>query len=162
MAKISIYPEWVTQIPTDAFYLIAYNGKNYKVKQQNVSGSGGGSGNENPINGDWITDYIYDLLEIPDGINKIFTLRYDYKPSSCKVYLRGLRQTLSRSEDEYDYQEIGNKQIQFTDAPKEGSLIVVDYIYDGVINNNCSVWVDFDDAQVIDDENYGILIDQCL
>lgn len=86
-----------------------------------------GSGVTNGIS---ITDYAYDIAEIPDGINKVFTLRHNYLDGSTHVYLQGIRQTPGV---DYDYIETGNKQIMFSEAPlatteTRKTLIVVDYL----------------------------------
>lgn len=36
--KISLLPEEVTAVPTDGFFVFAYNDKNYKVKKSLISG----------------------------------------------------------------------------------------------------------------------------
>lgn len=133
--KISKYQEWTeTNIPNGAYFVFAYNGVDWKVNNRFTTGGGGGTSG----GGTNITDYRYNILETPDGIQTIFTLRYNYVPGSCKVYLGGLRQTpneiLGISTDDYD--EIGNKQIQFVEAPLEIAKIVVDYLTTDVIEGH--------------------------
>ena len=117
--KTSQYKEWIGKLPLGSWLLLAYEKRNYKV-DATVFVTTGGSGE--------VTDYFYDILETPDGVNKIFTLRFDYAANSCRVYLNGVRQTPG-----YDYNELGSNKIEFIEAPESipaphDVRITVDYI----------------------------------
>lgn len=114
--KISKLRKWEGSVPDDAYYVFAYDGKDYRVSAAALINIISG--------GDDITDYIYDITEIPDGFITTFTLRYAYVEGSCRVYLRGLRNTPLTG---YDYEELPPQQIMFYNAPITGSNIVVDY-----------------------------------
>ena len=66
--------------------------------------------------------------EIPtgdiNGTNKIFTTINNFKTTTTQVFLNGLRMRLGAS---YDYQEIGNTQIEFNTAPRTNSQLLLDY-----------------------------------
>lgn len=116
--KITKYDPWIGLIPQSAEFIIAYLNNNYRISGLDLGTSLNGGGTS-------ITDYIYDILEVPNGVITVFTLRYNYVLGSCHVYLRGLRQTPTVG---YDYIELGNRQIQFFTAPETESNIVVDYL----------------------------------
>lgn len=64
--------------------------------------------------------------EQPDGIRVIFTLNNNFVENTTRVYLNGLRQKLGD-----DYVEVSPNQIRFMVPPREGDIIVVDYIISG-------------------------------
>lgn len=71
-----------------------------------------------------IIDYTYDIIEVPDGFNKIYTLSQDYVAKSTKIYVNGARQTPGLNQD---YIEIFNKQISFIDAPPKNAVLIAEY-----------------------------------
>jgi hypothetical protein len=73
----------------------------------------------------YITDYDYNITGLKNGINKVFTLSYNYVLQSTKVYLNGIRLTPGSG---YDYTETNPNQITFAYAPVVDDLIIVDYI----------------------------------
>ena len=64
--------------------------------------------------------------EIPlghiDGINSVYTTRFDFSAGSTRLYLNSARQTLG-----LDYTESGAKQITFLNVPQPEDEIVIDY-----------------------------------
>lgn len=70
---------------------------------------------------------VYVPNEIPSGIkngvNKIFTTFYNYKPNTLRVTLNGLRQVQPG-----DYTETSANTFTFINAPISSDVIVVDYI----------------------------------
>lgn len=71
-----------------------------------------------------ITDYDYDLIGPKDGVNQIFTTRYNFVLDTTRVFINGIRLTLGAG---YDYDEVAPNQIQIFDPPVSGDLITVDY-----------------------------------
>lgn len=133
--KISspVYDEWLGEIPSDAFFIFAYLKKNWKTKLSTLSDTTNGGGTN-------ITDYQYDILEMPDGIRTDFTLRYNYVSGSCHAYLNGSRLTPDDPlGTPYDFIELGGRIIRFNEAPLADppggkTLIVVDYLTTDIIN----------------------------
>jgi hypothetical protein len=93
---------------------------NYSVYGATTDGSGPGG-----LGGLDVTDYCYHIKEQPDSIRDTFTLRFNYVDGTTHVYYNGSRQTLG---EDYDYIELGNKQVKFNFIPLLNSQIVVDYI----------------------------------
>lgn len=71
------------------------------------------------------SDYDYDISGNRNGNNKVFQLSNFYVNGTTKVYVNGLRQTPGAN---YDYEEIGSKQIRFTYNIDYGDLITADYL----------------------------------
>jgi hypothetical protein len=59
-------------------------------------------------------------VESPDGVNMIFTTSSVYITGSLTVYLNGLRERYIT--------ELGTNQFTFTQAPRIGFLIDVEYV----------------------------------
>ena len=80
----------------------------------NDSGGGGTSG-------EW------SINEVPSGIingsNTIFTTAHNFVSGTTQIYWNGLRQIIT-----YSYSETGANQITFTDAPRSGTILMIDYI----------------------------------
>lgn len=60
-----------------------------------------------------------------DGANKDFTLAYNYKNGTTKIFVNGVRQ---REGVGNDYFENGTNEIEFTVAPIVGDTLIADYI----------------------------------
>jgi hypothetical protein len=69
-------------------------------------------------------DYVYDLTGAVDGVNDTFTLTYNFKIGTLKVYVDGIFQTKGSL---YDYEEIGLNQIIFNRPPLTGSNVTAIY-----------------------------------
>lgn len=65
------------------------------------------------------------LAGTKDGVNTAFTTFYDYKASTPKIYLNGVRQ---REGFGFDYIEAGGNDMTFATAPLISDTIIVDYI----------------------------------
>jgi len=76
-----------------------------------------------PVSG--IPEHVYG--EVPsgakNGVNKVFTTLYNYRPATIRIYLNGLRQYEAN-----DYGETGLNQFTFTNAPTSSDILLVDYI----------------------------------
>lgn len=72
---------------------------------------------------------IYVDNEVPvgdkNGINKVFTTQYSYKPNTVKLFLNGIRVQDGVGND---YTENGGNEIEFSIAPISGDVIIVDYV----------------------------------
>jgi hypothetical protein len=73
-----------------------------------------------------VTDYsdAGQLVGAIDGVNSVFTTRFEFVPSTTKVSVEGLRMTLG---DNSDYIESGPNEITFSYPPENEVNIVVDY-----------------------------------
>ena len=100
---------------------------NLYLKTVNASGT-----NINPATEDTLAAIlakidVYVPNETPtgtkNGVNKIFTTFYNYKPNTIRVSLNGLRQVQPG-----DYTETSANTFTFVNAPLSGDVIVVDYI----------------------------------
>ena len=67
----------------------------------------------------------FENIELPngiiDGVNKVFSLSYDYRPGSLMVYEDGLLLATSGN----DYSESGSNQFTLTNPPPVGTLLLV-------------------------------------
>ena len=71
------------------------------------------------------SDYAPDIVGDVDGINTFFETQFPFATNSTKVYVNGLRYTNGSG---YDYTEISNFMIEFTNPPDAGDLIIIEYV----------------------------------
>ena len=71
-----------------------------------------------------ISDYDYHIQGDRDGLNELFTTRFEFIPDSTKVYLNGVRLTPGAM---FDYEEVGPNIVRIYNVPQEDDLLIIDY-----------------------------------
>jgi hypothetical protein len=68
--------------------------------------------------------YNQELIGVIDGINTVFSTSEKYLLGTTRIYQNGLRLKLGA---EFDYIEVDDQTIQFTEPPWEEVQMVIDY-----------------------------------